>query len=131
MDFNSNENRMNNFRERIVMRMSPMDFANKNWPRAEDWDRYFDEYSNVKFISKGDDFLAYTDGVEVFVKDFISDDTVNSIRLWKELEKISKGKTVKAKIHAVNYKLLQTAIRLGFSIESFDGTQYQVKREMV
>jgi len=122
-----------NFKDKIICKMSPIDFGSgAYWPTERDWDNYFNrEYSgNVQFINISGDFISYEDrGSEVFIKDFVSDNIKNSIRLWYQLEDVADGRTIKGKIHTANYKLLNTAIRVGFKIVSFDGLQYLVERK--
>ena len=120
------------FRNKVICRIAPLDFqANGNWPSTSDWDSYFSRYynDNTKFLSKGDDFMSYEDkGEEVYIQDCIADNTINALRLWTEINEIAGERPIKFCVHAVNWKLLQTAIRLGFDIESWDGKQFSLKR---
>lgn len=116
------------FKNRIILKMSPINFSSGNgWPTEQAWDNYLNQ--NLQFLNHSGDFISYTENAdEVFIKDFISDNTENSVALWRELLRLSEGRRIAGKIHTANYKLLETAIRIGFKITDFDGVQYLVEK---
>ena len=113
--------------------MSPMDFASgKNYPSESDWDRYLETHyhAGTKFLKRDDDFLSYVeDDNEVYINDCIAEDPINAICLWSQINEVAGERPIRFKVHTANYKLLQTAIKLGFEIIGFDSVQYELRRK--